>query len=79
MKYGLSLRICQPLYTRYCRFSIKVDEVKSSYQDIRANVDANFCGNFQHAACLVKEVDKYINFDAKRIKIVVLIKAVPKW
>ena len=60
MKYGLSLRICQPLYTRYCRFSIKVDEVKSSYQDIRANVDANFCGNFQHAACLVKEVDKHM-------------------
>ena len=56
MKYGLSLRICQPLYTRYCRFSIKVDEVKSSYQDIRANVYANF----QHAACPVKEVDKHM-------------------
>ena len=58
---------CHFVYANHCTrilatvdFTIKVDEVKSSYQDIRANVDANFCGNFQQAACLVKEVDKHM-------------------
>ena len=37
-----------------------MDEVKSTYQDIRANVDAIFSEIFQHAVRLAKEVDEHM-------------------
>ena len=48
------------------RFSLKVDEVKSTYQDIRANVDANFSGIFQNVVRLAKKVDEHMILSGSR-------------